>query len=132
VIEMLTHGANVLNIVKPIRTDLQGRVVTVGRAADSPVQKLVELPNVNETTLWDPTAGSKWVCTDLIISSSNNATITVRDGTGGTIWLILYIAQNTTVVINLQTPMVSAAANNNLTVQTTAAATSITACGYEI
>jgi hypothetical protein len=129
---MTDAGADKNGDVHEILTDEMGRTITVMRAADNPIRKTGILVNVNETTIWDPTAGKKWVITDLIISASAFANVEFRDGTGGAIWLELYIAENTSVVINFQTPIVSTTADNNFTGQTTAASVYITASGYEI
>jgi len=82
-------------------------------------------------TVWDPTAGTKWVVTDLIISTDTAMTVTVKDGT--TAILVLYLAANGGMVSNFQTPLESSAADNNLTVTASAAGNiAVTATGYEI
>ena len=82
-------------------------------------------------TIWDPTAGKKWVVTDLIISTDTAMTVTIKDGANAV--MVLYLAANGGAVSNFQTPLQSSAANNNLTV--TASATgniAVTATGYEV
>jgi len=116
---------------KHIKTDSQGRIITVGRGADGPMRKYVALAGVGETTIWDPTAGTKFVVTDIIVSCTANAGITMRDGTGGAIIMQMVMLANTTVSMNLQTPIMSTTADNNFTAQTSAATVGITLLGYE-
>jgi len=82
-------------------------------------------------TVWDPTAGKKWVVTDLIISTDTAMTVTIKDGT--TAILVLYLAANGGAVSNFQTPLQSSTADNNLTVTASAAGNiAVTATGYEV
>jgi hypothetical protein len=104
----------------------------VMRGADLPVRKYVALANTNETTVWDPTAGKKFIVTDIVVSATANAGVTIRDGTAGATILAFVILANTTIPTNFQTPIMSAAADNNLTAQTSATTVAITVSGYEL
>jgi hypothetical protein len=117
--------------VHNIRSDTKGRVVTVMRGADGPARKYVALGGVGETTIWDPTAGTKWCVTDIIVSCTANAGITFRDGTAGATFMTFVMLANTTISMNFQTPIVSTTADNNFTAQTSAATVAITLLGYE-
>jgi len=128
----LIHGSCVDEVLHPIYTDSDGRLVVVMKGADDPVRKYVALGTTNETTVWDPTSGKKFVITDLVASAGNNCTITFRDGTGGSTFMLFDVLKSTTVPINFQTPIISVAADNNLTAQTTAITSYITISGYEI
>jgi len=96
------------------------------------VVKYVSLGNTNETTIWDPTAGKKFVITDIFVSATAAGTCTFKDGTAGTIFLVASLAANGGFVTNLQTPIQSATADNNLTATASAATQYITVCGYEV
>jgi len=96
------------------------------------VCKYVALANTNETTIWDPTAGKKFVITDIFVSATAAGTCTLKDGTTGTTFLIASLAANGGFVSNLQTPIQSATADNNLTGTASAATQYITVCGYEV
>jgi len=96
------------------------------------VCKYVALSGTSETTVWDPTGGTKFVITDIFVSATAAGTCTIRDGTAGTIFLIASLAANGGFVTNLQTPIQSATADNNLTAQASAATQYVTVCGYEV
>ena len=82
-------------------------------------------------TIWDPTSGKKFVVTDLIISTDTDMTVTIKDGANAV--MVLYLAANGGAVSNFQTPLQSSAANNNLSVLTSATGNiAVTATGYEI
>ena len=130
--KMLIHGADSSHNVHDIRTDAAGRPYVNLRGAESPVWKYSNLNNVNETTLWDPTSGYKWVLTDMIVSTNNLACITFRDGTGGSTFLEFWLPANTVTSFHFMTPIQSSAANNNLTGQTSSMTSYITLIGYEI
>jgi hypothetical protein len=129
---MVNSGADSSDEVYPLRVDSEGRLIVVMRGADSPKRRYVSLGTTNETTLWDPGAGKKWVLTDIVATAGNNSTITFRDGTAGTTFMLLDILKATTVSINLQTPMVSSTINNNLTVQASAITCYVACSGYQI
>ena len=96
------------------------------------VWKYVALADTNETTIWDPTAGKKFVATDIFVSATAAGTCTLRDGTAGTTFLIAGLAATGGFVTNLQTPIQSSTADNILTAQASAATQYITICGYEV
>jgi hypothetical protein len=128
---MLNSGIDSINNVHPLLTDTKGRIIDVKRGADAPIRNYVALANLNETTVWDPTAGTKFVITDIIVSCTANAGITFRDGTAGAVFMSFIMLANTTISMNLQTPLVSTAADNNFTAQTSAITVAITVSGYE-
>jgi hypothetical protein len=94
--------------------------------------KYVALSTTGETTVWDPTAGKKFVITDLFVSATAAGTCTLKDGTAGTTFQVASLAANGGFVSNLQTPIQSATADNNLTATASAATQYITVCGYEV
>jgi len=82
-------------------------------------------------TLWDPTAGKKFVITDIIISVDTAMTVMLSDVT--TLIFQFFFAANGGCVINLQTPYESTAADNILKYTNTVAGNiSITVEGYEV
>jgi hypothetical protein len=97
-----------------------------------PISKYVALGNANETTVWDPTTGKKFVITDIFVSATAAGTCTLRDGTAGTTFLIASLATNGGFVSNLKTEIISTTADNNLTAQASAETQYITICGYEV
>ncbi|MEW6606075.1 MAG: hypothetical protein AB1414_01305 [bacterium] len=96
------------------------------------VRKYVVLTGTTETTIWDPTAGKKFVITDIHISATAAGTCTLRDGTAGSTIFIASLAANGGMVSNLQTPIESTAADNNLTAQASVITQYILICGYEV
>ena len=96
------------------------------------VWKYVALSATTETTVWDPSAGTKFVITDIFVSATAAGTCTLRDGTAGSTFLIGSFAANGGMVSNLQTPIQSATADNNLTAQASATTQYVTVCGYEV
>ena len=96
------------------------------------VKKYVALGTTAETTIWDPTSGKKFVITDIFVSATAAGTCTIRDGTAGTTFLIASLAENGGFITNLQTPIESATADNNLTAQASAATQYVLVCGYEV
>lgn len=100
------------------------------RRAD-PIKKYYASGDTNENTVWEPAAGNKFVITDLIVSATAAGTCTLRDGAGGTTIALFSFAANGGVSANFQTPLVSATADNHLTIQASAATQYITVLGYE-
>ena len=96
------------------------------------VMKYVALANTNETTVWDPTGGTKFVITDIFVSATAAGTCTFKDGTAGTTFLVGSFAAKGGMVSNLQTPIQSTTADNNLTATASAATQHVTVCGYEV
>ena len=128
---VLIAGSDTTKTPHEVLTDTVGRIIDVKRGADGPIRKYVALGGVGETTIWDPTAGKKWVITDIIVSCTANAGITFRDGTAGATFMSFIMLANTTISMNLQTPLMSVAADNNFTAQTSAITVAITVSGYE-
>lgn len=96
-----------------------------------PIRKYVSLGNTTETILWTPTLEKKWVITDLIISSTATCLVTLRDGSAGTIIMIGRCTTSYPFIVNLTRPIMSIAANRNLTVQTSAITAYVAVAGYE-
>ncbi len=119
-------------IVHEVRADTEGRLIisSIGEAA--PVRKYVVLSTTGETALWTPTAGKKFVITDMVLSSSATASVTLRDGTAGTTIGMFRLSATVGLPVNLMTPIVSAAADRVLTAQTSAITGYIFISGYEI
>ena len=128
---MVLGAVDVDHVAHDLRTDTEGRIVTVMRGADDPMRKYVALGGIGETTIWDPTAGYKWVITDIVVSCTANCGVTFRDGTAGATIMAFVMLANTTIKMNFQTPIMSTAADNNFTAQTSAATVAITVFGYE-
>lgn len=84
-----------------------------------------------DTILWNPTAGKKFVVTDIVISVDTAMTVHIEDAT--TKIFEFYLAANGGVVMNLQTPYQSILADNDLTyTSSTAGKISIEVLGYEV
>lgn len=86
-------------------------------------------------TIWDPTGGTKFVITDMVISASAAGAITVFDETDNTTLRVckLNLAANGGAVVNYRKPYISATADNILKYTTGAGiAGSITVSGYEV
>jgi len=86
-------------------------------------------------TIWDPTTGTKFVITDIILSFSAAGAITIFDGTDSTTYRVAKIngAQNGGMVCNYAKPYISATVDNILKYTTGAgAAGSLTVNGYEV
>ncbi|TVL99575.1 MAG: hypothetical protein CV087_17605 [Candidatus Brocadia sp. WS118] len=96
------------------------------------IRKYLASGDTNENTVWDPTAGKKFVITDIVVSATAAGTCTLRDGTGGSTIMILSFAANGGWSSNLTSPIISATADNNLTIQASAATQYIMVTGYEI
>lgn len=84
-----------------------------------------------DTILWTPTAGKKFVITDIVVSVGAEMVVHLEDGTTK-IWDWDFAAHGG-AVINLQTPDESAAVDNVLSITTSAAGRcSIKVLGYEV
>jgi len=84
-----------------------------------------------DKVLWDPTAGKKFVITDIVVSVDTAMDVHLEDGT--TKIYQWHFAANGGCVMNLRTPYQSTTANNNLTYTTsTAGKISIAVDGYEV
>jgi len=129
---VLIAGEHIDLSTHAIKVDEEGHLIIVMRGADLPVRHYAALVGVGETTVWDPTAGTKFVITDILVSCTANSIITFRDGTAGATMGIFAMLANTTIKMNFQTPLMSAVGDNNFTAQTTAATVAITTSGYEV
>ena len=89
---------------------------------------------ITGSTIWDPTAGKKFVIVNIIISCSAACTVTLFDNTDTTANRILkgYFAENGGLVSNFSQPIISSTADNILKITTSAAGGSVTVFGYEV
>jgi hypothetical protein len=88
----------------------------------------------SDVIVWSPAAGKRWYVTDLIISTSAAAVVTLEDDrtTGDTAVLTLDLAANGGTVCNFKTPLASGEDAADLIVTTSAGNIYITATGYEV
>jgi hypothetical protein len=77
-----------------------------------------------ETTVWTPTSGKKFRLMRLVLTAGAATTLTFNDGTGGTLIFTLG-AGATAIFVDLGNGILSAAANNLLTVIRSVSATLI-------
>jgi len=129
---MVNSGIDSSKNVYPVLVDSSGRQIVTSIDTYTKVQKYVALSTTGETTLWDPTSGTKFVLTDIAVSASAAGTCTLRDGTAGTTLWIACLAANGGFVLDLQTPIQSSTANNNLTGQASAVTQYVLVTGYEV
>lgn len=81
--------------------------------------------------VWDPTGGTKFVLTDIIVSTDTAMNVEIKDGAN--VIIKVYLAANGGFVSNFQTPIESTAADNVLSINTsTSGNISVTATGYEV
>jgi len=117
--------------VYPILVGSDGRVYVDG-IWYTPVHKYVALSTTNETTVWDPTTGTKFAITDYILTSDVVTFITFRDGTAGSTILYMGCSARGQRAHAFKTPLISTTADNILTAQASAANAWLTVLGYEI
>mgnify|MGYP001558685469 CR=1 FL=1 len=105
--------------------DPQGRQVTVqGHVREMVVQQRTQITTTTETTIL--TAGAAGVfhdLTNLVISSVNDAVVTIRDTTAGTIIMVIDVSGKTATPIPIQVPIKQTTAATNWTAQLAAGAT---------
>lgn len=129
----LPSGTNTIgNVNIASLTSLPVFSVNKNGIAYTPISKFFTASYPSESTVWDPTAGKKFVVTDLIVSASAAGSCILKDGTGGTTLATLMFAANGGAVSNFNTPWQSASADNNLTITPSAGTQYITVNGYEI
>jgi hypothetical protein len=88
---------------------------------------------VTDGVIWDPTAGKKFVITDIALTTSAAATVTVEEDIATDVVLMAFdLAANGGVSMNLQTPIYASTADANLVVTTTAGNIKIMVTGYEV
>jgi len=106
--------------------------INKGEPAYTPVKKTgFYTTQQTDTILWDPTAGKKFVITDIVVSVGTAMAVHLEDGTTK-IWGWDFAAKGG-CVINLQTPDASSTADNNLTITMSAAGIcNIKVLGYEV
>lgn len=90
--------------------------------------------SVTDGIVWSPAAGKRWYVTDLILTTSAAATVTLEDdlAAGDSTVLALDLAANSGVSHSFQTPLFSGEDAADLLVTTTAGNIKITVVGYEI
>lgn len=125
-----------------IKVESDGTVVTSGTVSELEelyssdlVVKTVDIATgQTASTVWDPTTGTRFVITDMIISSSAAGVLTLFDGTDNTTLRVakLNLSANGGAVVNYKKPYISATVDNILkyTSDTTFAG-SLTVSGYE-
>jgi len=129
---MVESGHDSNGVPHTFLVDSSGRPIVTKEGAYTKIRKFVSLGDTNETTIWDPTAGTKFVITDLILSATATGLCTLRDGTAGTTFMILRVGSSFPAIANLHTPVESSTADNILTAQASAAAQYVFVAGYEI
>jgi hypothetical protein len=84
--------------------------------------------------VWSPVEGKKWVVTDIALTTSAAATVTLEDDltAGDAVVMAFDLAANGGVSMNLQTPLVSGEADADLLITTSAGNIKIMVSGYEI
>lgn len=129
---MVISGVDSNKNVYPILVDSSGRPYVILAPHSDQVHKYVPLTTTNETTIWDPTAGTKFVMTDIILSASANGSCTLRDGTAGSIIIQIGLLANVPFNHSFATALPSTTADNILTAQASATNQFVSICGYEI
>jgi hypothetical protein len=76
-----------------------------------------------ETAVWTPAAGRKFRLLRLVLTASAQTVLSFKDGTGGTLVAVVELPANQCVSVDLSNGILSAAANNILTVTRSVAAT---------
>ena len=89
---------------------------------------------VTDGIVWSPSAGKKWVITDMILSISAAATITLEEdlAAGDSVRIKYELAANGGVSTNFQTPLHGTEDDADLLITTSAGNIYITVTGYEI
>jgi hypothetical protein len=119
----ITSIAAGTNIIGAVKRDIVNYTKVQKYATASTAQ--------TDTVIWDPTNGTKFVITDILISVDTAMNVHLEDGT--TIIFKWAFAANGGCSTNLQTPFQSASANNNLTYTSSAVGNIyITILGYEV
>lgn len=129
---VLIEGSDSGSLTRKILVDSSGRQIVTPIGAYTHVHKHVALTTTNETTIWDPTSGTKFVLTDLILNASANGSCTLRDGTAGTTIFQIGLLANVPFSHSFVTAHESTTADNNFTAQASATNQYVSVCGYEI
>jgi hypothetical protein len=89
---------------------------------------------VTDGIVWSPAEGKKWVITDIVINTSEAATVTVEDDLAGgdSVVMKFTLDANGGYSQSFQTPLISGEADADLIVTTSAGNIQITVSGYEI
>lgn len=119
--------------IHPILTDPEGRVFDIDVHITDPVLKYQKMTETVPTAyqIWIPTAGTKFVISDILLSVSANGNLLLTDGSGGDTIMIIFLRANTSVHLNFHTPIESSAADNVLVGVISAATQGITVIGWE-
>ena len=104
------------------------KVVDAGVSSQVP-EKNANVGIVTNSVVWTPAAGKKAVMTDIVISTNAVNNVTLKHGST-TFLGPLYFAANGGLSSNLKTP-IKGAADETITITTTAGNTSITLNGRE-
>jgi hypothetical protein len=109
----------------PVNARLQALVGTnYDRLRVAAIFKTVDLGSATaETAVWTPAAGKKVRLLRLVLTASAQTKLTLKDGTGGTTVAVVELAANSPLVVDLSNGILSAAANNALTISRSIAAT---------
>jgi hypothetical protein len=101
----------------------------------TPVNKYVALTGAQtDGIVWSPAGGKQVAITDLTLSVSAAATVTLEwDKTGGDEAIAGWdLAANGGVTLNLETPLICSEDDADLVITTTAGNVKVTAIGYEV
>ena len=112
---------------KPLEPGTQQAFDSAGRVMIRMADTFKNLNAINtnaEITAWTPAAGKKFRLMGLYLSTTVSATVLIKDNTAGTTILTLPMIANTPIgPLNLGNGILSAAANNVLTITGGAAST---------
>lgn len=127
-------GAVTISTALPAGTNIIGAVKrdTINY---TPVNKYYSYEGaVTDGIVWSPSAGKKWVITDITLTTSAAATVTLEEDkvAGDEVVMAWDLAANGGVSLNLQTPRVASEADADLIVTTTAGNLKLFVSGYEI
>ncbi len=98
----------------------------------TPIRKYSLASFASESVVWTPTGGKKFAITDIVVSAVAASTCTLRDGLASNTIIRLSLAANGGWSSNFQTPIVSGAVDNVLTIEPSAPTQYILVNGYEI
>ena len=89
---------------------------------------------VTDGIVWSPAAGKRWYVTDMIITTSAAATVTIEDdvAAGDVVVLALDLAANSGIAHHFATPLFSQEDAADLLITTSAGNSKITVVGYEV
>ena len=114
-----------------------GNLIVTGTVSEggATVKKTLDWTGaVTGSTVWDPTGGTKFVLTQILLNATSDCTVTLFDQTDDTTNRIFKagMAEMQSIVIPFKKPVESAAADNILKITTSASGGTITVYGYEL